>query len=45
MERPTLQRVRQALGQFKHTVGLGVDCVNPRSWAMLDDEFVERLIA
>eukprot|EP00959_Pyramimonas_sp_CCMP1952_P355218 7440494-Pyramimonas_sp.AAC.1 len=44
LERSSVERVRAVLRSFKASVGLGGDCLNPRSFDMLDDDFVERLI-
>ena len=44
LDRPSVERVRRALRGFRPSLGLGVDCINPRSFDLLDDDFVERLI-
>ena len=44
LPRPTLEEVRAALKQFPRATGLGIDCLNPRTYLQLPDEMLELLL-
>eukprot|EP00959_Pyramimonas_sp_CCMP1952_P404886 8485730-Pyramimonas_sp.AAC.1 len=44
LPQPTLEMLDAALTRFRHNVGLGIDCINPRSRLLLSDDYRNRLL-
>eukprot|EP00959_Pyramimonas_sp_CCMP1952_P418919 8775401-Pyramimonas_sp.AAC.1 len=44
LPQPSLEMLGAALTRFRHNVGLGNDCVNPRSWLLLSEDNRSRLL-
>eukprot|EP00959_Pyramimonas_sp_CCMP1952_P150242 3144105-Pyramimonas_sp.AAC.1 len=44
LARPSPAQLKRVLLRFKHETGLGSDCANPRSWLLLGDSFLVRLL-